>query len=134
MYTRFVEMAGILALAGALQAQAQDEAAPESLAQIKPGEVGRLERDSVRDFGQQRRFDVVIVWSDDAPRPPDHLVRRTRYVADCKAGTLTLAAVGVFDSSGRLVKNMVVPPGASEPRAPAAGSPEARWLQDVCPF
>jgi hypothetical protein len=134
MQKRFAAMAAVLGMAGVLQALAQDDAAPESLAQIKPGETGRLERDSVRDFGPLRRFDVAIVWSGDAPRPPDHAARSVRYVADCKARTLAVAAVGVFDSSGRAVKNMVVPPGATEANAPAAGSPEARWLEEVCRF
>ena len=60
------------------------------------------------------------------------MARRVRYVADCKAHTLLLVAVSLFDSSGRLIKTMIVPPRAVEPTAPPEGSSESRWLQEVC--
>jgi hypothetical protein len=45
---------------------------------------------------------------------------------------LFIAAVAVFDRSGALVKRMMAPPGASDPTTPEAGSPQAKWLKDVC--
>jgi hypothetical protein len=112
---------------------AQDENSPEGMAAIKEGEVGRLDRDSVREFGQQMRFEVSIRWGDTgAPKPEAHMTRVVRYVADCKAGSLLLVAVAVIDGSGSRVKTMLSPPGAADPVVPEAGSPQARWLKDVC--
>ncbi len=112
---------------------AQDESTPEGMAVIKEGEVGRLDRDSVREFGQQMRFEVSIRWGDTgAPKPEGHMTRIVRYVADCKAGTVLLVAVAVIDGSGARVKTLLSPPGAADPVAPAAGSLQARWLKDVC--
>ncbi len=125
--------AAMLALIVVTPARAQDENTPEGMAAIKPGEVAGLDRDSIRDFGQTRSFEAGIVWGDTgAPRPDGHLRRNVRYVADCKAGTLVVAAVAVIDSNGARVKTMISPPGAADPVAPEAGSPQARWLQEVC--
>ena len=48
------------------------------------------------------------------------------------ASALTIAAVGVYDRTGMLEKRMIVPPGASDPIKPETGSPQAKWLKDVC--
>lgn len=129
-------MAGFLLtwiVAAAPCAHAQEQDAPEAQATIKPGEVGHLDRDSIGDYGSTRRFDVEITWDEAAgQRPADHKARKVRYVADCKAGTLTVGAVAVFDRSGMLEKRMLVPPGAAEPIKPAPGSPEAKWQTSVC--
>jgi hypothetical protein len=112
--------------------QAQDED-PETQVKIKAGEVARLDRDSIGDYGSTKRFEVDIGWDDAAgQRPADHKTRKVRYAADCKAGTVTIVAVGVFDRTGRLEKRMIVPPGASDPIKPEAGTPQAKWLRDVC--
>ena len=128
-------MAGILFtwIAVASCALAQDENSPETQAAIKAGEMARLDRDSIGEYGSTRRFEVDITWNDEAgQRPGNHKTRKVRYVADCGAGTLTVAAVGVFDRSGMLEKRMIVPPGAAEPMKPEAGSPQAKWLAQVC--
>ena len=123
--------AGIVAAMPFAHAQEQD--APEAQAAIKPGEAGRLDRDSIGEYGSTRRFDVEITWGDTAgPRPADHKARRVRYLADCKAGTLTVVAVAVFDRSGMLEKRMLVPPGAVDPIKPEPGSPQAKWQTAVC--
>jgi len=112
--------------------QAQDED-PEIQAKIRSGEVAHLDRDSIGEYGATRRFDVDIGWDDAAgQRPANHKTRKVRYVADCKAATLTIAVVGVFDRTGLLEKRMIVPPGASDPIKPETGSPQAKWLRDVC--
>jgi hypothetical protein len=114
-------------------AQAQDENSPEAQAVVKQGEVAHLNHDSIGEYGDARRFDVSIAWNDaEGKRPADHQSRIVRYVANCKEGTLTVAAVGVFDRDGMLVKRMMLPPGAVDPTKPETGSPEARWLKDVC--
>ena len=116
-----------------LSALAQEDSSPEAMAVVKPGEAVRFDRDSIRDFGQKRSFEIAIVWGDSgAPKPAGHLSRRVRYVADCSAGTLGIASVAVYDATGMLLKSMISPPGAVDPAAPAAGSAQARWLQDVC--
>jgi hypothetical protein len=120
-------------LAAAPAAYAQDENSPETQASIRKGEAAHLDRDSIGDYSSTKRFEVGITWGDDGgPRPADHKNRRVRYVADCKAGTLTLATVALFDRTGMLEKSMIVPPGAADPFKPDAGSIQAKWLQDVC--
>lgn len=133
MDNRACRFAVAVGLVGALQAYAQDENTPEAMAAIRQGEVGSLLSDSVRSFGTNKRFEVSILWADSGvQRPPEHMTRKVRYVADCTANTLTLAAVGVYDHSGQLQKSLVSPPGAAEPVAPAPGSRQARWLEQVC--
>jgi len=126
-----LSMAILLALAATAGAQDLDD--PEAMAAIKQGEIGRLERDTIGSYGDLTRFDVSVVWdSAAAARPEGYMGRRLRYVADCKARTLTLGAVSVFDASGRLMKTMILPPGAVDPAAPAEGSVESKWLREVC--
>jgi len=127
--------AGVIIVAAALSfnALAQEDSSPEAMAAVKPGEAVRFDRDSIRDFGQSRSFEIAIVWGDSgAAKPAGHLSRRVRYVANCSAGTLGIASVAVYDASGILLKSMISPPGAVDPAAPASGSIQARWLQDVC--
>ncbi len=128
-----VAIAAMLAMAGAAQAEDLDDNTPEGQATIKTGEVGRFDRDSMTEYGTSTRFESSIVWdSASKPRPEGHLARKVRYLADCKANTLVVTAVGVFDVSGRLLKSLITPPGAGEPAVPAAGTPQARWLQEAC--
>ena len=128
-----IKLAAALVLAGAVHAYGQDESTPEAMAVIQPGEVGSLLYDSVRAFGATKRFEASILWADSGvQRPPDHLTRKVRYLADCGAGTLTVVAVGVYDRSGQLLKSLISPPGAADPAVPAPGSPQARWLEQVC--
>jgi len=124
-------MAVLLALLPIAGAQDLDD--PEAMAVIKNGEVARLDRGTIGAYGDLTRFDVSIVWDSAASaRPEGYMARRVRYVADCKAHTLLLAVVSVFDSSGRLLKTMILPPGAVDPVPPAEGSVESRWLREVC--
>ena len=112
---------------------AEDENSPDVQAAIKPGEAAQLDRDSIGEYGSTKRFDVDLVWSGaTGERPTAHKNRRVRYIADCKAGTLMLAAVTVFDRGGMAEKRMMVPPGAGDPIKPEPGSLEAKWLQSVC--
>jgi hypothetical protein len=112
---------------------AEDENSPEVQAAIKPGEMAQFDRDSIGEYGATRRFDVDVVWSGaSGERPTTHKNRKVRYIADCKAGTLTLAAVAVFDRSGMTEKRMMVPPGAGDPFTPQAASPQEKWLRNVC--
>lgn len=120
-------------LTAVLQAHAQGDSTPEDEAVIKDGEVGRLDRGSVSKAGPVTRFEASIVWDETGGAPPKgHMSRKVRYVADCKAGTLTLAAVKVFDPAGGLIKTTLVPPGAGDSVAPQSGSTEAQWLREAC--
>jgi hypothetical protein len=133
MRNAIVAVVALVAVWGTAQAQAPDENTPEGQAKIKTGEVGKLEQDSISEYGSTKRFEVRVVWDDPGrARPAGHLSRKVRYVADCKAGTLIVAAVALYDASGMLVKSMLTPPGAADPMKPEPGSTEARWLQEVC--
>lgn len=122
-----------LVLTASLHVRAQDDNTPEGQAVIRNGEVGRLDRRSVSTYGSVTRFEASIVWDEAGGKSPaGHMSRKVTYVSDCKAGTLMLAAVAVFDPAGRLAKTMVAPPGAADPAAPEPGSTEARWLKEAC--
>ena len=47
----------VLVAALSLNAVAQDDGSPEAMAVVKPGEVVRFDRDSIRDFGPSRSFE-----------------------------------------------------------------------------
>ena len=122
-----------LVLSGTVPVRAQNEDPPEQQAVIKEGEVGRLDPGSVKAYGPVTRFDASIGWdAARGERPAGHMSRNVKYVADCKAGTLTLTAVAVFGSDGKLIKNTFIPPGAVDSTIPTRGSTEARWLREAC--
>ena len=132
MMTR-MEVAVAVLLLAAQTAVAQDEGSAEGLAVVRSGERASFERDTIAQYGPQARFEVTVTWDPaTGPRPAEHMARRVRYVANCAAGTLTLVAVGVFDPDGSLLKSMIMPPGASDPVTPGAGSQEERWMREAC--
>jgi len=123
----------LLALSACCCAEAQDDATPEAWAVVKAGEEARLDIDMVSAVGPLTRFEVTIAWGGStASRPSDYIARRVRYAADCKAGTLMVVAVGLFDASGRAFKTLISPPGAAEAITPSAGTREKKWLDEVC--
>lgn len=118
--------------ASPVRAQTQD---PETLARIAEGEVGELDTTSIRKYGDiQGRFDVRIKRKDGAPSPDGVTPRTVRFMANCKDGTMVVAAVGLFDPSGQLAKTMVAPPGAIDAYVPEKDTQEAKWLRTVCMF
>ena len=120
-------------LSATLPVLAQDENTPEEQAVIKEGEVGRLDLGSVKAYGPVTRFEASIAWDEaKGERPAGHMSRNVRYVADCKAGSLTLTGVAVFGSDGKLIRNTFIPPGAADSAVPKRGSTEARWLREAC--
>ena len=136
MTARIAYTLSVLALFAGAAAAAPDPGSPESLAQAKEGELARLDLQTIRKFGEaQGRFEVVVAWADSSrPAPEDYGPRQVRYMANCEEGTISLAAVGVFDRNGQLTKTMVIPPGGADPIKPEKGSQEAKWLQRVCMF
>jgi hypothetical protein len=136
MTARIAVTLSALALLAGAAAHAQEPGSPESLAQAKAGEEARLDLQTIRKFGQtQGRFEVVVAWADSSrPAPEDYGPRQVRYMANCDEGTISLAAIGVFDRSGQLTKTMIIPPGGADPIKPEKGSQEAKWLQRVCMF
>ncbi|HTT36813.1 MAG TPA: hypothetical protein VMH32_03980 [Burkholderiales bacterium] len=123
----------LLALSACCHAEAQDYTTPEAWAAVKAGEEAHLDTGTVSAVGPLTRFEVTIGWGGStASRPQDYIARRVRYAADCKAGTLMVVAVGLFDPSGRAFKTLISPPGAAEASAPSAGTQEQRWLNEVC--
>lgn len=130
-----------IALAVALSAtslHAQDTTPePEVLAQAKPGEKMKFDLQSVKKYGDvQGQFDVIINWSEDAdiPKPKDYTPRRVRYITNCQDGTMTVAAVGIFDQIGQITKTVVAPPRSLDPVKPEKGTPQSKWIQQVCMF
>jgi hypothetical protein len=122
-----------LVLSGTVPLSAQDESTPQEQAVIKEGEVGRLDPGSVKAYGPVARFQVSIAWDEAGGQPPaGHMSRTVSYVADCKSGTLTLAAIAVLGSDGKLIKNTLIPPGAADSTIPKRGSTEAHWLREAC--
>jgi hypothetical protein len=120
----------------ALPALAQEPASIESMAEVKAGERAQLDLQSIRRYGDiQGRFEVVVAAADPAAQAPETMpTRRLRYMANCEEGTMTLAAVGVFDINGNVLKSMVAPPGSLDPVKPEKGSEGAKWLRRVCMF
>jgi hypothetical protein len=125
-----------LALSCSLPAAAQSPADPEVLAQPREGESADFDMQSIRRYGDVLgTFQVSILWTDRSrPFPEDYNPRRVRYAVNCQEGTLTLAAIALFDRSGQLQKTMVVPPGASDPVKPEKGTEQAKWVQRACMF
>jgi hypothetical protein len=126
----------LLGLFLAFPASSQEPSSIESMAQVQPGEKAQLDLQTIRRYGDvQGRFEVVVAWADaSATRPDGQAMRRVRYMANCEEGTMTLAAVGVFDTSGQVLKSMIAPPGSLDPVKPEKGSEEAKWLRRVCMF
>jgi hypothetical protein len=120
--------------AAAARADGPEEA--EALAQVRDGESATLDLQTIRRYGDVvGRFEVALVWTDSTrPMPADYSPRRVRYMANCEEGTMTIAAVGVFDPAGRVQKTIVVPPRASDPVTPEKGTEAAKWLRRVCMF
>ena len=119
---------------------AQVPAAPEELATVKENEVTRIDRDSIKAYDSTARFEIFINWdASQGVRPPDHLARKVRYVADCKAGTLTLpfgreerledlfrdllgdAAAAVLDRDARIVAGRQPRIGFGQPKRSRLG-------------
>lgn len=126
----------MLALCCSLPAAAQSTVDPEILAQPKEGETADFDMQSIRRYGDVvGTFQVNIQWTDRSrPFPEDYIPRRVRYAVNCQEGTLTLAAIGLFDRNDQLQKTMVVPPGASDPVKPEKGTEQAKWIQRACMF
>ncbi|HWQ37962.1 MAG TPA: surface-adhesin E family protein [Burkholderiales bacterium] len=116
-----------------LPASAQDDYTIESLAAIADHHRAQFDSESIRRQGDFARFEVRVTWKDPEQRPTGAPASRVvRFLADCAQGLLALAAVSLYDESGRLLKNAIVPPGSWEYSKPEAGSREARWLQSAC--
>jgi hypothetical protein len=123
----------ILVLTAALAAGsafAQATYSPEEFAVVRSGEKVSFDPQSVRTLGELTRYEIMISARPDAAGP--FARRQVRYVARCAAGEFALASVALIDSNGRMLKNMVMPPGAGEYRKPAEGTGEGEWLAKAC--
>ena len=128
-----VPMVIVAALAGTpVHAQSQD---PEALSKIGEGEVAELDTTTIRKYGEiQGSFNVNIKRQDGASSPEGTTPRTVRFMANCKDGTMVVAAVGLFDGSGQLAKTMVAPPRSIDEVKPEKGTLEAKWLRQVCMY
>jgi hypothetical protein len=114
-------------------AAAQGEYTVESLATVAEGQRAELDPTSTRQLGTTTRFEVRVVWNDPTQRPQGAPARKlVRYLADCSKRELAVAAVGLEDENGRMLKSAIVPPGTYEFAKPAGGSREEQWLDKTC--
>lgn len=131
MLFRIVFLAtGILA---AFSAVAQQSYSVEELAIVRDFEAVNFDPQSVRELGGLVRFEVMIRYKDPEQRPPEAPARRLiRYAARCSDAASTVTAVTLIDANGRMLKNIVVPPGGSDYVKPAVNSSEAQWVKRAC--
>lgn len=117
--------------AGAAYAQASYS--PEDFAVIEQGEQMSFDSQSVRALGELTRFEISIRARKADERPAGSAaLRQVRYVAKCASGEIALASVMLIDDSGRVLKNMLIPPGSNEFKKPVTGSQEAGWIEKAC--
>jgi len=104
---------------------------PEFYAMVEAGEEHEFKKDSIRVRAGLTGFVVAIGGVEDrAPDTP--AFRYVRFVGKCGEQTLALAGVSLYDSRGRMMKMMVVPPGGSEFIPPRPSTPEREWLREAC--
>jgi hypothetical protein len=121
-----------LAVAATAHAQPRYDNA-EDASRIGEEHAARLQRDTVARFGDVRRFEIRVSWKEPSQRPEAEApLRVVRYLARCESREMALAAVAVFDTSGRMVKSLGVPPGAWDYVKAEEGSAEAEALDSAC--
>ena len=119
---------------GAGPALASDIPSANALVNIANGEQAKLDVASINRLGPQARFDVSV-RSTGAQASHEYTPRRIRYVADCSAGKMAVAAIAVANQEGQASftdQTTIVPPGAEHWFKPSAGSQSAGWLSDAC--
>jgi hypothetical protein len=105
----------------------------EEAAAITDDNVTRYERDSIKQQGDMRRFDVTVAWRDGFVRPEGAPPRKTvRYLVKCAVKEIALASVATFGTGGETTKLYGIAPGGWDFAAPAAGSREAEWMTKAC--
>lgn len=120
----------LVSLATAASAQ---YATIEEAAAITDDNVTRYERDSIKQQGDMRRFDVTVAWRDGFIRPEGAPPRKTvRYLVKCAVKEIALASVATFGVGGETTKLYGIAPGGWDFAAPAAGSREAEWMGKAC--
>jgi hypothetical protein len=112
---------------------AQDEYSVESLATITEAHHALFVPESIRAAAGITRFEVRVTWIEPDKRPPGApATRYVRYLANCAEGTAAVAGVVTQDEVGRMIKNVIVPPGGWEYAKPTSGSREAEWMKRAC--
>ena len=125
--------AAVALLALASSPALAEYASIEEAAVITDDNVYRFESDSIARQGPRLRFDVAVAWKDGFVRPADAPPGKIiRYLTDCKAGELALAAVSTFTDGSQDRKTYGIAPGGWEFVKPAAGSREATWMKKAC--
>jgi hypothetical protein len=128
----------ILAAAAALlisPAAAEDDYpyTPERLAQVYENETAGFDAQSIRDRAGVRMFDVRISANNPAAMPSGASTSRTvRYFARCQENEMAVGGIAMMDSAGRLIRSVMVPPGAWEYFKPEGETNEAEWLERAC--
>lgn len=128
----------ILAAAAALlisPAAADDDYpfTPERLAQVYENETAAFDAQSIRDRAGVRMFDVRISVNNPAALPSGASTSRTvRYFARCQESEIAIGGIAMMDNAGRLIRSVMVPPGAWEYSKAEAETNEAKWLERAC--
>jgi len=123
----------IMTALAAANAGAQEDYSVQSLATITEAHHAFFSSASVRQVGGITHFEVRVTWMEPEKRPQGApATRYVRYLANCPEGTLAVAGVVLQDEVGRMLKNVIVPPGAWEYAKPAPGSREAEWMKRAC--
>lgn len=125
-------LATCLLAATATSASAQ-YATIEEAAAITDDNVTRYERDTIKQQGDMRRFDVTVAWRDGFVRPEGAPPRKTvRYLVKCAVKEIALASVATFGIGGETTKLYGIAPGGWDFAVPVAGSREAEWMAKAC--
>lgn len=128
-----VPVAAACLLASLATAASAQYATIEEAAAITDDNVTRYERDSIKQQGDMRRFDVTVAWRDGFIRPEGAPPRKTvRYLVKCAVKEIALASVATFGVGGETTKLYGIAPGGWDFAAPAAGSREAEWMAKAC--
>lgn len=130
MRTGIAVTVAALAIGSAL---AQEDYTVESLATITESHHARFDPESLRKVGAITHFEVRVTWIEPEKRPPEApATRYVRYLANCAEGTFAVAGVVLQDEVGRMLKNIIVPPGAWDYAKPLSGSRESEWMKRAC--
>ena len=105
----------------------------ERLARFDPAtQVAAVDTGSVRSFATVTVFVVRISAKKPDSKPAATPLREVRYLANCGARKLVLAAVSFIDANGEVTESHHVPPASLNYRAPDPGSAQLSWLEAAC--
>ena len=119
--------------AGIAVARGEEMIDIEWLARFDPAtQVAAVDTESVRSFATVTVFVVRIRAKNPDPKPAAFALREVRFLANCGARKLVLAAVSLIDANGEVTESHPVAPATMKYRAPEPGSAQQSWLDTAC--